>query len=216
MAFVSNGSFLPSTATSADPVVVTVNRTVAVGDTALVYIFNSANNVTITGVTDSSGNSWDVLSYVNSAGNIAIAVATIATQLSSGSSTVSVNMSSATQTIVRGSSYSGITSSRSSQATKYAAEANYSLSWTSTEPGIAFVAFGFPYDYSFADDEISGWTQVFVTDDLVGLHSQQVFRKAVSAGSVVCGNTGPSIPYLAAGLVLPYTKSGFGQAVVVL
>lgn len=216
MAFASNGSFIPSTMTTADPIVITVNRNVDVGDVAVLFFFNSANNVTISSITDSEGNDWNDTGYVNSEGNISIATAMIHNALTNGVSTISINCSSATRTIVRGSTYEGITADWSSEGNKYAEGSNYSLSWTADEEGVAFVAFGFPFDYVFADDDIPGWTQVFVTDDLTGLHSQQVFRKEVEAGTVTCGNTSPSIPYLAQGIVLPYTRAGAGQAVIVL
>lgn len=217
MAFASNGSFIPSTMTTADPITITVNRTVQVGDVAVLFISHASTSVAITAVTDSAGNDWDVHSISNASGLVAIAVATVGTVLTSGVSTVSVNLASAVRCIVRGASYEGVTSTWSSSATKSTTGSNYSISWTADEEGVAFVAFEFPNDYVFADDDISGWTQVFVTDDLTGLHSQQVFRDEVAAGVVTASNSAPSLPYLAVGLVLPYTRpGGYGQAVIVL
>ena len=216
MAFASSGSFLPSTVQSADPITITVNRTVNVGDVALIFISHKGNNVSITGVTDSEGNDWAVQDLTNSGGTVGIAVCSVGTTLTSGVSTVSVNLSSATRTIVRGSSYSGIGSQWISSATKSATGPDYGLSWAGGGDGVAFVMFHFPSDYGFADDTISGWTQVFVTDDVSGVQSQQVFRKEVASGTVTCQNDSISLPYLATGFVLPYMRSGFGQAVVVL
>jgi len=216
MAFVDNGSIIPSTVSVSDPIVITVNRDVEPGEVAVLFITNDGSNVSVSGVTDSSSNSWTVYQFGNTAGRAAIAYALIETQLDNASDTISVNMSSGHRTIVRGAGYSGLTAVRDSEASKAAEEAAYSLSWTATDDGMAFVVFGFPVDYAFGDDDITGWEQEFVTDDLTGLQSQQVFRRDEAAGSVSCSNTAPTVYYLAAGILLPYLAAGHGQAVVVL
>ena len=216
MAFGVSGSFIPSTVTSGDPINITVNRTVDVGDVAMVFVSMDDTNNPVVGVTDSSGNDYTVYGLVRNEGTVIIAVASIASTLSSGSSTISVNLGSSARALIRASSYTGVSSSVASSSNKYTVGSNYNISWSGLADGVAFTMFAFPQDYGFEDDSISGWTQVFVTDDASGVQSHQVFRKEVEAGTVSCSNSSPSIPYLAVGLVLPYQRAGYGQAVVVL
>lgn len=216
MTFASLGSFIPSTAVSDDPIDITVNTTVPVGSIAMLFISHTGTSVAVSGVSDSEGNSWNLETISNSSGSAALAWCVVATELTSSSSTVSVNLASATRCIVRGSAYSGLSGGEISSETKATTGANYNISWDADGDGWAFVVFGFPNDYSFSSDTAAGWTQVFVTDDLTGLQSQQVFRKEVSDGTITCQGSAVSIPYLAVGIVLPFTQAGFGQAVVVV
>jgi hypothetical protein len=189
---------------------------VTANDVAVLFISYESSSVSITGVTDSNGNDWDVHAYVGGNGCAAIATAHISSSLISGVDTVSVNLSSSTRTIVRGSSYEGLRQEWVSETGKSTTGIDYFVTWDSGGEGWAFVVFEFPNDYLFADDDISGWTQVFVTDDLTGLHSQQVFRKEVSDGTVLCQNDAISLPYVVAAIVLPFTAAGgYGQAVMV-
>ena len=217
MAFATLGSFIPSTTESSDPIVITVNDTVPVGAVAILFISNDGVSKNVTSVSDSNGNDWAVYSNSTASGTSAIAVGYITESLVDSVDTVSVNLSSATRTIVRGAAYTGLGSSVVDNATRSAAGTDYYISFTNSGgDGWCFVCFGFPVDYVFEDTTISGWTNAFTTDDLTGLQSQQVFRKEVSDGVITCQNTSPEVQYIATAVVLPFTTSGAGQSVIVL
>lgn len=186
-----------------DPRVSTMSMTADIADTVVCSIGADDSSRSCV-VSDSQGNTWQIVSESGSNGFIAVAYSTLTAALISGVDAITFDWNGSTDCVIHGRVFSGLQASSLGSATKaYSTGTTYSHSVSASAAGVCFISFEWPFDFS-PSSPISGWVNHSVEDNTPDQSIHTYYRQVNSGVNTASKTLAVSIGYMASGVVLDY------------
>jgi len=218
MAFASLGAYSAEYTSTADPATIRLTTQANPGTVLVLLAGTDTTSRTVSSLTDDSSNTWNYEASSNSNGLAVVGWTKVTTALTTADDVLLNWSGGSANTTARLYAFSGLKGSDVGTNSRVHTSATPNLGVTSSADGVQIVVFSHPQDYTIGES-LGSFTKLTEIDGAGGPPTMSILAayKEIAAGSNTCTNDiGVSIPYQAAGVVLPYASARRRRAIVVM